>query len=80
MSTTWLALSRPTEQMCLLCAVALFVATNRFGRSSGLLSPSPEVPYFIQIARSRSGRCFPLRGECRSLAIGLRRYLSNLRR
>jgi hypothetical protein len=80
MSTIWLAAIRPTQQVCPPYAAALFVAIHWFGKRSAPLSPSPEARYFTQIAPSRSGRCFPLRGECRSLAIGLRRYLSNLRR
>ena len=47
---------------------------------AGSVSAPPEVAPFAYSVAFESGRCFPLRGECSSFAIGLNRYLSNLRR
>ena len=47
---------------------------------AGSVSAPPEVAPFAYSVAFESGRCFPLRGECRSFNFNIRRYLSNLRR
>ena len=47
---------------------------------AGSVSAPPELPPFAHSVPFESGRCFPLRGECRSFNFNIRRYLSNLRR
>jgi hypothetical protein len=67
------------EQVCLVLVFVLSFAAVCPGRSAAY-SPRLNVMRFAGFIGFDSGRCFPLRGECRSLAIRVRRYLSNLRR
>src|ERR1700722_4657310 len=54
--------------------------TSAGWHGAGSVSASPEVAPFAYSVDFESGRCFPLRGECRSFNFNIRRYLSNLRR